>query len=339
MRTTTAWHRMSRRRLTMLIVGITAGLATCLSACGTASSEDATDTTNTPSAGSPSADGGGYPLTVRTRYGKVTIDKAPERVVALSVTEADSLISLGVRPVAVAADPDTLQTGYPWMVDSIKDISDAGLSSPSGDLHLEAIAATHPDLLIAQTWQVKDRATYERLSKIAPTVLPDSDAVNVDWDRRLLSTAAAVDKTARAQHLISSIRAEFAKVGHEVPGISTKTYQFVRADPHSFGFGNGSVLELFGLKPAANQDNTQNGPGVAKENTAELDADLLGIWIPTEQRRKALDNDPLFQGLPAVKHGTVFYADLAVADAANSPAPMALRWLRDKLAPTIRALG
>jgi iron complex transport system substrate-binding protein len=47
----------------------------------------------------------------------------------------------------------------------------------------------------------------------------------------------------------------------------------------------------------------------------------------------------LFQNLPAVKHGTVCYADLAVADAANVPAPMALRWLKDKLAPTIRALG
>ena len=124
-----------------------------------------------------------------------------------------------------------------------------------------------------------------------------------------------------------------------MPDISSKTYQFVRADPDGFGFGNGSVLELFGLKPAANQDNTQNGPTLSKENTAQLNADLLGIWVPTQQLRDALDKDPLFQSLPSVKNGTIFYADLAMADAANEPAPMALQWLKDKLVLVIQKLG
>jgi iron complex transport system substrate-binding protein len=177
------------------------------------------------------------------------------------------------------------------------------------------------------------------LSQIAPTVTPDSTALNVDWDQRLLSTAAAVDKTGEAEDIITKIKAEFAAAGASVPNISSKTYQWVRADPDGYGFGNGSVLELFGLKPAANQDNTQNGPPLSKENTAQLNADLLGIWVPTQQLRDALDKDPLFQSLPAVKNGTVFYADLAMADAANEPAPMALQWLKDKLLPVIEKLG
>jgi iron complex transport system substrate-binding protein len=337
-------NRPKRSMWTAMIVGV---MTLCVAACGS-SAGDAAGTTATartpadsPASGSSSSApaASGYPLTVKTKYGPVTIDKAPTRVVALGVPAADALLSLGVTPVAVAADPSTLQAAYPWMVDSIKDIADAKLMSQSGELNVEAIAQTHPDPLIAQTWQLTDKAVYDQLSKIAPTVAPDSTALNVDWDQRLLSTAAAVDKTAEAEDMIAKIKAEFAAVGESVPDISSKTYQFVRVDPDGFGFGNGSVLGLFGLKPAANQDNTQNGPPLSKENTSQLNADLLGVWAPTQQLRDGLDKDPLFQSLPAVQNGTIFYADLAVADAANEPAPMALQWLKDKLVPVIEKLG
>ena len=125
----------------------------------------------------------------------------------------------------------------------------------------------------------------------------------------------------------------------EVPGIESKTYQFVRSDPDGWGFGNGSILELFGLTPAENQDNTQGGPSLSKERTSALDAAVRGVWAPTPELRSALDDDPLFQALPAVENGTVFYPGLALATAANTPAPMALAWAREELAPTIRALN
>jgi iron complex transport system substrate-binding protein len=312
--------------------------ALTLSAC--ASSGSATsggDATVAPGSGTAGTDG--FPVTVPTKYGKVTIKQAPKRAVALTVAAADELISLGVTPVAVAVDPGSLQATYPWIVESIKDVASAKLVSPDGVPDAEAIAQTRPDLIVAETWQFKDKSAFQQLGQIAPTVIPDSPALNVDWDKRLLNVAAAVDKTADAEKIIADVRAAYAEVGAQVPGIENKTYQFVRADPDGFGFGNGSVLELFGLKAAANQDNTQNGPTLSKENTAHLDAELLGIWIPTEQLRASLDKDPLFQNLPAVKQGTVFYADLAVASAANVPAPMALDWLKDKLTPTIHALG
>lgn len=325
------------RRSRWLVAGVAVLAITGLSACSSSG-----PTAGGTSDGSSSADGvsaSGFPVNVATRYGEVTIKKAPERVVALTVASADALISLGVQPVAVAADPDTLQAAFPWMVDSIKDVSNNKLVSPSGVPDAEAIAQIHPDLIVGETWLFKDQAAYDQVNKIAPTVVANSTALNVDWDQRLLNAAAALNKTDEAKTIIADIRAEFTKVGEQVPDIADKTYQFVRVDPDGYGFGNGSVLGLFGLKPASNQDNTQNGPPLSKENTAQLNADLLGVWAPAKQLRDGLDKDPLFQNLPAVKNGTVFYADLAIADAANSPGPMSLRWLKDKLAPTIGALG
>lgn len=323
-------HRTERRRGGRAVAGVTLTLALGLAACG---SPDAA------AGDSPSGDGE-YPLTVDTSQGKVTIPKEPHRIVATSATTADELLSLGVKPFKVAVTPEELKIGYPWLVEDATAIADGGLMQKNYELNVEAIAAARPDLIIAQTFQVTDKAVFEQLNSVAPTITPDSKALNVDWDERLLKTAEAVGETKKAETLIAKVEKEFAAVGDTVPGISSKTYQWVRADPDGFGFGNGSVLELFGLKPAANQDNTQNtNPSLSKEKTAELDADLLAVWAPTKELRKQLDNDPLFQALPSVKNGTVIYADLDFADAANSPAPMALRWLKDKIVPYIEALA
>lgn len=280
-----------------------------------------------------------YPIVLPTAYGDVTLPARPERVVALTVAAADTLISLGVQPVAVATDPAALASTFPWMVGQIDDVADASLVSPAGEVNLEAVAQTKPDLIVGATYLFADAAEFGQINQIAPTVIANSTALNVDWDQRLTDTAAAFGLADEAQSIIDGIRADFAEVGSKVPGVDSRTYQFVRVDPDGYGFGNGSVLELFGLKPAANQDNTQNGPVLSKENTAQLDADLLGVWAPTDDLRAGLDKDPLFQALPAVENGTVFYADLPMAFAANTPAPMALGWLKDRITPSILALG
>ncbi len=323
--------RSGTRLRRVLAVGLVSLGALALAACG---SDDTAD-----GAGATAAGGDGvYPVTLTTQHGDVTIERAPERIVALDGATADEVLSLGGELTAVASDPDTFADVYPWLVDEVSDIVDGRLVPPSGEVNVEAVAATKPDLIIAQSWQMSDAALFRQLNDIAPVVIPESSDVNVDWDQRLLTTAKALGATDAANALIDEARASFSEVGATVPDIESKTYQLVRADPDGWGFGNGSVLELFGLTPAANQDNTQGGPSLSKERTSELDADVLGVWAPTPELRAALDDDPLFQALPAVKNGTVYYPDLALATAVNTPAPMALAWAKDRLAPTIQAL-
>lgn len=317
--------------MTRMSVGVSGALAILLIAgCGTAR-----DTEEGP--GAPGE--GPYPLTVATAYGEVTVEQAPERVVALGFAPAEELLALGVEPVSVAEDPDTLEQSVPWLAEEIASTAEAGLLTGDGEPSIEAIAALAPDLIIAQTHQLPDRASFERLNAIAPTVLPVTDAVNADWDERLLKTAEALDRTDEAEELVAGIEAEFAGIGATVPGIGDRTYQWVRADTDGYAFGNGALFELFGLRPADNQDNTQGGDPLSREHTADLDADLLAVWAPGEDERRRLDEDPLFQGLPAVGAGTVYYADLAFANAINSAGPISLRWLAEELRPTIEELG
>lgn len=319
--------RAARRLLTAMIAG---AALIALAACG--SSGGGAETGGDDASGA-------YPRTVQTLYGDVTIPEAPKRIVALSFANADELLSLGVTPIKVAADPKTLADTTPWVADQLRSTADANLTTASYELNVEAIAAAKPDLIIAQTWQIKDQAAFDQLNDIAPTIAPDSKALNVDWDVRLRTTADAVAKTDEAEKLITDIKAEFKEVGDTVPDVSSKTYQWVRVDADGFGFGNGSVFGLFGLKPGTQQDNTQNGAPLSLEQTSKLDADLLAVWAPSADLRKSIDNSKLFQQLPAVQNGTVYYAELDFANALNSPGPLALRWLKDQLAPTIEKLA
>lgn len=278
-----------------------------------------------------------YPHTVPTLHGDVTIEEAPERIVAMSGTTADELLSLGVAPVAVAEDPDSLEQNYPWLVEEIAETAVSGLRS-GWEPQAEAIAALEPDLIIASTLMLEDEQTFHRLNEIAPTIAPDSDSNNVDWETRLRYTAEAVDAVEEAESLMTEVEAEYGEASDGLGGVSASTYNWAYFDGEQFGFGNGSLLELFGLQPAPSQDNT-NAQMLAQENTAALDADLLVVYPLTEENRDQLDNDELFQSLPAVVNGTVYYVSAGEANALNTPAPLALDWFRERIGPSVRALA
>src|SRR5699024_243393 len=90
-------------RMWLLAAIVTA--AVCLAGCSSSGTDaSASSGTSAPAAGAHDAASQGYPITVDARYGEVTIDEAPGRIVALTVPAADSLIALGVEPAAVAAN-------------------------------------------------------------------------------------------------------------------------------------------------------------------------------------------------------------------------------------------
>lgn len=315
------------RRLGILLIGST--LALGLAACG--SGDDSAD------ADSGSSDGY-YPHTMETLHGEVTIEREPTTIVALTPPNAEELLSLDVTPTAMGWGPASIEDSYPWMADQVGDIADADLVVDR-EVQVEAVAALEPDLIVGATWLLGDEQVYDQLNDIAPTIVPDSDAANVDWDDRLRYVAEAVDAADRADELIADVEREYAAVGERVPGIEDKTYDYVGFDGEEFFGANGSVFELFGLEPAENQDNAQSKKPTSRENTSEFAADLLAVWPVEEENRAQLEEDPVFQGLTAVENGTSLFVVDGDAAALDSPGPLALRWLLDRITPTIEALG
>lgn len=112
----------------------------------------------------------------------------------------------------------------------------------------------------------------------------------------------------KAEEIISDVKGEYKNTGGDVA--AEKTYNFTGyTEKLGFFSGNGSVFQLFGKSPSDSQDDSQTKSALSVENTDQLTGDLLAVYPQAEADCKALDSNQAFQQLPAVKNGTVYYAD------------------------------
>ncbi|WP_130839143.1 ABC transporter substrate-binding protein [Corynebacterium neomassiliense] len=318
------------RRLLAVVFGLAlvGGLTT---AC---SSDDSDDN----SASSSATDDSYYPHTMKTPHGDVTIKKKPERILALNVAVADHLITLGITPAKVGTDPKSLDN-TPWIKDNIKKISEGGLYS-SGEFNVEKIANFDPDLIVGMPYQFQNEENFKKLNTIAPTVFQNSLDTTAEWKASFLATAESVNKVDTANDIIKRNEEAFREVGSRVDGISSMTYTFggPNSEGTGFGYGDGRIFEMFGMKPSDNQDNA-NQTKVPLENIAQLDSDLLVIYSTTSEQLSKIESNPGYKSLSSVKNGNVIVVGTPEAMVINTTSPGGLSWILEKLAPSIEALG
>lgn len=266
-------------------------------------------------------------VTVSTLKGEVEVPANVENVVALTSPAADVSAELGLTPVAVEESSTGLQ---PWQQDSLAAVADPALGDDEGALDIEKIASYEPDVIFAGPWQVADDSVHRQLSEIAPVVVPDSEAVNPDWDDTLTTVGQALGKSDDAERILTETQESLAAVGEET-GAQGRTYQLVSPRPDGIYFGNAAPLELFGLEPGRHQTPEEvNRFALSAENLDELDADHLFIWAMDEESRKSLEDNPTFDSLPAVQSGRAQFIDTDVATAINAASPASMRWLVDE---------
>ena len=120
---------------------------------------------------------GTFPQTVSTKFGDVTVDEQPQRVVALGWGDAETALALGVQPVGASDWIDFGGEGVgPWVGESSNyetTYEDAPESIDTLEPDFEAIATLDPDLIL-DVRSSGDQERYEKLSTIATTVgVPD----------------------------------------------------------------------------------------------------------------------------------------------------------------------
>jgi len=307
---------------------LTALLALPLAACGSGSSSGpARSTAAEPRDSSTTA----YPRTVQTSHGKVTIRSAPQRIVVLGAQQAEAVLALGGKPVAI----DTYGAPYtPWLKNKVGDAKHEKLSD-SKSVKIEAVAANKPDLIIVSNWLSQMPGAAKKLQALAPTVDVPEKTVNADWDKVITTTADALGKPGQGTELVTGLKQQMTDAGKDVPPGST--YNWVRYDANGWGFGNGSLLNSFGLKPAKGQDNT-NTKVLSTERTDELVADLLLVWA---YGKTAADVEaaPGAEQLPATKKGTIKVVDQNFAVALNSAGAYSIPWLVHQIKPSLDKLA
>lgn len=296
------------------------------------------------SAASASSDGA-FPVSIDTKFGDVTVESRPQRVVALGWADAETALALGVQPVGAS---DWLAFGGdgvgPW-ADGLYTSSPEiiGTQEPS----YEAVAALEPDVIL-DTKSSGDQGRYDRLSQIAPTVaLPEgADNYLTTVEQQVSMIASALGETEKGAELLDGLEADFASAKEEHPGFEGKTITVGAFSGTGFGAyisDNSRVLFMKKLGFSSNPTIDALTPRgfsvpISEEELNKLDADVVLIF-PIEKSPSDVTDNPLFQQIPAVQDGrSLVFDDPVVAKSYSTNSILSQEYALSAVVPRVAEL-
>ncbi|WP_055554490.1 iron-siderophore ABC transporter substrate-binding protein [Streptomyces sp. NBRC 110028] len=307
------------RRLAAALSAAALGIG-LLAGCG-GGSADSADTTGDDA---PAAASGAFPVTVEHAFGSTKIAEAPKRVVSLGYTDDQAMLALGVKPVGMVdqypnpagKEPD-INTQWPWVKDKWGDTRPEVVMK-NGDTgpDYEKIASLRPDLIVAVYSEI-DKAAYDKLSLIAPTVgrtKGEKEPFSAPWQDNAAQIAKALGKEDEGAELVRGVqdKLDAAKKAH--PKFAGQTAVAVSwyknsVAPFTSTDVRGRLVTGIGFTYQTKVDKAADGKFftvLSPERVDLADADRVFV-INDAADQRALKKFKLFTNLDAVKKGKVSY--------------------------------
>ncbi|MDQ2583255.1 iron-siderophore ABC transporter substrate-binding protein [Saccharothrix yanglingensis] len=271
----------------------------------------------------------GAAVTVDTRFGPVTIDEPPTRVVALGWSDAEAALALGVRPVGAS---DWLGFGGngvgPW-ADGLYEEAPKPLGTTEVDY--EAVAALQPDLIL-NTRSDNDEKKHETLSRIAPTIGAPKDVIpyGTTWKQQVELVAKALGKVPEGEKIIKDLDAKFAE-NKKFDGRSTVVGAFFDGKFGAYVSGDSRTdfMKAVGFTPRAEVEALASGTfyvDISAERLDLLNADLT-VLFPIGGDASALRANPL------VPPNALVLDDEDLVNAFSSGSALGTAYALDKAVP------
>jgi iron complex transport system substrate-binding protein len=285
-----------------------------------------------------------FHATVAGKFGTTTVSAKPTRVVALSWTDADFALALGVKPVGIAKTSTATGGIQPWTKTAYGSTTPTQLDTSSGD-PIEQIAALRPDVILA-TKDYNLTTSYADLAKIAPVVTYVTGPNNDSWQQDFTNVATALGDSAQAKTVVSDTESQIAKAKAANAVLSGKTFSYIVAPSSSGAYTvnttsdvSAQLLASLGmqLSPADTKLPDSSTPGRAQislENLDELDADVV-IAASDSAGLAALEGNAVFKKMTAVEHGAFVPLDYTAATAIAFPSPLSLDWAMTNVVPQL----
>lgn len=321
-------------RIAATVAVLTLALAGCAS---TATSEGAA-----PASGAPTGTGT-FPQTVPTAFGDITIEAAPQRIVALGWGDAETALALGYQPVGAS---DWLGFGGdgvgPWA---------EGLYEESPEIiatlepSYEAIAALEPDLILDVRGS-GDPERYERLSEIATTIgVPEgSENYLTTQEEQLDSIATALGVPEKGDALLTEIDDAYTAAAEAHPEWAGKTVTAATMTSEGWGayIKGGSrveTLERFGFVQNSTIEELPVDAGgfavsISSEELDLLDADLI-VAFPIFIETTEITENAQWNQIPAVADGRSVVIDGDISAAYSLDSPQASLFTVEALTPLL----
>jgi iron complex transport system substrate-binding protein len=217
---------------------------------------------------------------------------------------------LGVQPIGAVSNVPS------FVLDQLKDVEILGYSE---QVNLEKILLLKPDLILAQKWNAE--AVYDKLSKIAPTVVDDRKIGA--WKESVALHAEALGMTDKAKQLMAQYNQRIERFKAQMGQLKQTTVSLIGVYPegififfqNSFG---GTILKDIGLPrpPAQVRENSRLiGERISNELMRYADGDVIFAWSHSDtlatvrsarEKLNRLKSDPLWLKLDAVEQGRVY---------------------------------
>lgn len=309
----TPWRRLAAAlSAAALGVGLLAG-------CGSGSDDPADR-----AGGAGSTGGGAFPVTVEHAFGTTEVKEAPERVVSVGYTDDQTVLAFGIKPVGMvdqypnpAGHSPDVNTQWPWVKDKWGDsrpevVMENGDSGPN----IEKIAALRPDLIVAVYSEI-DRAAYDKLSRIAPTVArtkAEKEPFSAPWQDNALHIAKALGKADEGEKRVTGIEGKLAAAKKAHPEFADQTAVALSwykdsVAPFTSTDVRGRLLTGIGYQYQTEIDKVAGGDfytTLSPERVDLVDVDRIFV-INDRADQEALKKFELFTNLDAVKNGKVSY--------------------------------
>lgn len=281
---------------------------------------------------SPNTDIPDGTVSVSHKFGETRVPQNPARVVTVGWNDQDFVLALGVVPVVTRAWFDNYDN-YPWVQEAT---GGNGVETLSGEgIQYEDIAAARPDVIFA-IYETVDRPTYDRLSRIAPTVVQSGEYPDEEtpWDAQLLLTGKALGKDAEAQALVDDVNAKIEEAKAANPGFAGKVLveDFGPENGGHYLIGRGDPRRT--LFDALGFDAQEHTGDLSEEQLALMDRDVLFVNGATKEQMMA---SPVFAQLDVVRDDRVLYTtfDSNLSGALSYSGPKALLYALDQLVPQL----
>lgn len=276
-------------------------------------------------------------VTVRHAFGETTVPAAPQRVVAVGFNDADFVLALGVVPVGVRDFVGAFdEGGRPWAQQALGGARPELVGGQEVDI--EKVAALRPDVIIG-LYSFMDRATYDILSRIAPTVAdPNPGGVPApSWQEQTRLTGTILGRTQQAEEVVRGVEQRFADARTRNPAFAGKNLavDLVAAGEHNKLGTDDLRTQLFtglGLNVGPTTET------LSTEQLSRLDGDAVAVLGVGPQ---ALAGTPTFRTLGAVRDGRVAYLGeeaSPVAGALGFGSPLSLPYALEQVVPQLRGV-
>jgi iron complex transport system substrate-binding protein len=263
--------------------------------------------------------------------GETTLCGQPQRVAALSPHILDSILSLGVQPIAYAEASTLNLRKFDRPAEQIPFLGSYVTTQPVNlgtrdNPSLELLTQLKPDVILGEYWTAKGQ--YRLLSQIAPTLL-FSDVGENDyqhWSQSIEEIAHALGREAQARQWLTRYPEQIAAARKRLaPVVAAYPRVLVvhASKPADAYWANDSkaadMLQMMGFKILSPEDlslKSVDEGQISIEILPKIESDLTfvlawseGLYDPQEGLKQQWSKEPVLQRSKAFQNGHIFFVD------------------------------